>query len=152
MTREELLTKLEKAWADLKESYAGLPDSRMTEPGVVGDWSVKEILAHVTTWEEEALKYLPLISEGGKPPRYSQMYGGIDAFNAQTSEAKRGTALPEVLRRMDEVHAHLTGYLQSVPEEQFTRETPFRHRLRLDTYSHYPLHARMILEWREGSS
>ena len=73
---------------------------------------------------EEALKYLPLISEGGKPPRYSQMYGGIDAFNAQTSEAKRGAALPEVLRRMDEVHAHLTGYLQSVPEEQFTRETP----------------------------
>ena len=43
----------------------------------------------------------------------------------------------------------LIDYLHSVPEEHFTRETPFRHRLRLDTYSHYPLHARAIREWRE---
>ena len=151
MTREQLLAKLDKAWAGLKESYEGLLDSQMTEPGVVGDWSVKDILAHVTTWDEEALKYLPLISEGGKPPRYSLMYGGIDAFNAQTSERKRGLALSDVLRQLDEVHGRLTDYLQSVPEEQFTRETPFRHRLRLDTYSHYPLHAKMIREWRESS-
>jgi hypothetical protein len=36
----------------------------------MGEWSVKDILAHVTTWEEEALKYLPLILTGGRPPRY----------------------------------------------------------------------------------
>src|SRR5437016_14026931 len=54
----------------------------------MGDWSVKEILAHVTIWEEEALKYLPLIINGEKPPRYGQ-YGGLDAFNAQMIEQKK---------------------------------------------------------------
>jgi uncharacterized protein (TIGR03083 family) len=149
MTREQLLTKLEKAWAALQESYAGLSDSQLSEPGVVGDWSVKDMLAHVTTWDEEALKYLPLIIEGGRPPRYSVMYGGIDAFNAQRTEQKRSLSLDEVLSQLDETHRRLVAYVQSVPEEPFTRETPFRHRLRLDTYSHYPLHARMIREWRE---
>ena len=63
MNRQQLLKKLDKAWAEVKESYAGLSDSQLTEPGVTGDWSVKDVLAHVTTWEEEALKYQPLIIE-----------------------------------------------------------------------------------------
>ena len=102
----------------------------------------------VTTWEEEALKYLPLILNGGRPPRYIQ-FGGIDAFNAQMAEQKRDIALSDILRQLDETHRRLLDYLQSVPEEQFARETSFRRRLRLDTYSHYPLHARAIREWRE---
>ncbi len=150
MDKQQLLKRLEKAWAAIKESYAGLSDSRMMEPGVMDNWSVKDILAHVTTWEEEALKYLPLIITGGRPPRYIQ-YGGIDAFNAQMTEQKRSLALSDVLRQLDETHRRLIGYLGSVPEEQFTRETRFRHRLRLDTYSHYPMHAKVIREWRERS-
>ena len=149
MDRQRFLKQLDKAWAEMKESYAGLTGSELAEPGVMGDWSVKDILAHVTTWEEEALKYLPLILRGDRPPRYSIMYGGIDAFNAQMLEQKRGLALSEVLRQMDETHRRLIDYVQSVPEEQFTRETRFRRRLRLDTYSHYPEHAKLIQEWRE---
>jgi hypothetical protein len=149
MNRSQLLKKLDLAWSEVKESYAGLSDSQVTEPGVTGDWSVKDILAHLTTWEEEALQYLPLITKGRRPPQYIT-YGGIDAFNAQTTEQKRDHSLHGVLRQLDETHYRLIGYLQSVPEEQFTRETRFRRRLRLDTYSHYPLHAKMIWEWREG--
>lgn len=152
MDRQQLLKKLDKAWQEIQASYAGLSDSQLTEPGVTGNWSVKDILAHVTTWEEEALKYLPLIVKGGRPPRYSVKYGGIDAFNAQMTEQKRGLSLADVLRQLDETHGRLIAYIQSVPEEQFTQETPFRHRLRLDTYSHYPIHTRMIRAWRERSN
>jgi Protein of unknown function (DUF1706) len=148
MKKDQLLKRLEQAWAAIKESYAGLSDAQLMESGVMGEWSVKDILAHVTTWEEEALKYLPLILTGGRPPRYIQ-YGGIDGFNAQMAEQKREMALSDVLRQLDETHRRLIDYLQSVPEEHFTGKTRFRHRLRLDTYSHYPLHARAIREWRE---
>jgi hypothetical protein len=53
---------------------------------------------------------------------------------------------------MDETHAKLMKYISSMPEEQFATETPFRHRLRLDTYSHYPIHSQAIREWREQRS
>ena len=149
MNRQQLLQKVDEAWAEFKESYAGLSDARLTEPGVVGDWSVKDILAHVTWWEEEALKYLPLIIEEGRPPRYSTHYGGIDAFNALMTERTCDLSLADVLQQQEAIHRQLIDYLQSVPEEQFTRETRFRHRLRLDTYSHYPEHAKAIREWRE---
>jgi uncharacterized protein (TIGR03083 family) len=151
MNRQQLLQKLDQAWAQIKESYAGLSDSQLTEPGVMGDWSVKDILAHVTWWEEEALKHLPLIIKEGRPPRYSTQYGGIDAFNALMTERRQDLSLADVLQQQEETHRRLIDYLQSAPEEQFTRETRFRHRLRLDTYSHYPKHAKAIREWRERS-
>jgi hypothetical protein len=112
---------------------------------------VKDILAHVTTWEEEALKYLPLIIEGGTPPRYVS-YGGIDAFNASTAARKRALSLSEVLQQLHQTHRRLIEYIQGVPEAQFRHETRFRRRLRLDTYRHYAEHARAIGEWRGRST
>jgi hypothetical protein len=80
------------------------------------------------------------------------VYGGIDAFNAQMTELKRGLPLAEVRRQLEDTHSRLVEYLRGVPDEQFTSETRFRRRLRLDTYSHYPIHTRAIREWRERSA
>jgi uncharacterized protein (TIGR03083 family) len=147
----KLLKRLDGAWAAFEESYAGLSDAQLTEPGVTGDWSVKDILAHVTTWEEEALKHLPLIIAGGRPPKYAT-YGGIDAFNDRMTEQKRALSLSDVRRQLDEVHGRLIDFIQSAPGDQFGRETRARRRLRLDTYSHYPIHAGAIREWRQQRS
>ena len=149
MKTRQVLDRLDAAWKDFEESYAGLSDSRLLEPGVTGQWSVRDIIAHVTWWEEEALKHLPLVREGGRPTRYSVKYGGIDAFNALMTEQRSHLPLDEVLRQHDEVHARLLDYVRAAPEELFARETRFRRRLRLDTFAHYPIHARAIRRWRE---
>jgi hypothetical protein len=52
---------------------------------------------------------------------------------------------------MDETHRRLIAYLQTGPEEEFTRETRFRRRVRLDTNGHYAEHMKAIREWRERS-
>ena len=147
MGRRQLLKRLDSAWRDFRESHAGLSGTQMMQSGVTGNWSVRDILAHVTTWEEEALKHLPLVLKGGRPPRYSVKYGGIDAFNALMTGQKRHLSLSEVLRQMDVTHQRLINYIEGAPEQQLREETRFRHRLRMDTYSHYPIHARPIRKW-----
>jgi DinB superfamily len=151
MNTQQVLKRLDAAWADFEASYVGLSESQLLIPGVQGQWSVRDIIAHVTWWEEEALKHLPLIRQGGRPPRYSVQYGGIDAFNALMTEQRRHLSLAEVLRQHDDVHARLLAYARAAPEELYVRETRFRRRLRLDTYGHYPLHAKAIRAWRERS-
>ena len=131
-----------------RESYAGLTDSQLMEPGVTGDWSVRDIIAHVSTWEEEALTHLPMVMRGGRPPRYSFTYGGINAFNAKTTVHKSGLSLAEVLRQQGETHRRLIEFIHAVPEDQFRSETRFRRRLRLDTYGHYSKHADGVRRWR----
>lgn len=150
--RRQVLKRLDKAWVAFNESYAGLSDAQVIEPGVTGAWSVRDTLAHVTAWEEEALKHLPLILKGGMPPRYSVQYGGIDAFNARMTEQKRNLSLSEVRTQLAATHGRLVDFIQSAPEHQLIGETRFRHRLRLDTYSHYPLHAEAIRQWRHRIS
>ncbi len=93
MDRTQLLQRFDEAWRGLLASYADLSESEMIEPGVSGSWSVKDVIAHVTSWEDEALTHLPVILAGGRPPRYSVTYGGIDAFNAKTMERVRRSAL-----------------------------------------------------------
>jgi hypothetical protein len=149
MDRAQLLKRLDTAWEDLKASYAGLTESEMMVPGVTGQWSVRDIIAHVTVWEEEALTHLPVILAGDKPPRYSVTHGGIDAFNARTMAQKRDLSLSKVLQQRDETHQRLTDFIRSVPEEHFRGETRFRRRLRLDTYGHYRRHSTAIQRWRD---
>ena len=148
MTHEQLLRKIENRWQDLLDSYAGLSDSALLEGGVVGAWSVRDIIAHVTVWEVELVKHLPHILAGGRPPKYSDLYGGIDAFNAQMTEVKRGLSLAEVLRERDRTHAKLLRAVSDLPEEQIRTDTRARRRVRLDAYGHYPIHAEAIRRWR----
>ena len=148
MDRRGLLKRLDKSWRDFQEAHAGLSEAQLMMPGVTGKWSVRDILAHVTTWEEEALKHLPLVLKGGRPPRYSLTYGGIDAFNALKTEQKKNLPLAQVLQQMRDVHHRLIAYIEIVPLNQFQGETRFRRRLRLDTYSHYPIHTKAIWKWR----
>lgn len=144
MNRARLLDRLEREWEAFLKSFAGLPGSALMQPGAVGHWSVRDVLAHVSTWEEEALKALPMILEGKRPPRY----GGIDAFNAREQERKRAFSLSQVKQELAATHQHLTAFLASCPEGDYATENRFRRRLRLDTYNHYREHARQITAWR----
>ena len=152
MTQAQLIARIDRAWTSFVESYDGLTEEQMTAPLVTSFWTLKDMISHVTWWEEEALKHLPHIAEGGRPPKYSVTYGSVDAFNGLMTEERRGLSLGEVLRRSEEVHNRLLDYLSSVPEDLIATDTRFRKRLRLDTYGHYPIHTAVIREWRERAT
>src|SRR5260370_2442020 len=112
------MNRLDKGWAAFSGSDAGLSAVQLMEAGVTGAWSVRDILEHVTTWEEEALKHLPLILKGRKPPRYSVTYGGIKAFNALATKEKKGLSLSEVLQQTDPLPQRLTPLIKQPPQHQ----------------------------------
>jgi hypothetical protein len=146
MNRSQLLARIDRPWHAFTASYAGLLDDAMHEPGVVGDWSVKDLIAHISIWEDESLKALPLLLEGLRSPRYN----GIDRFNADQIAARRPLSLAAVLQASHDTHQRLMRYLESVHEAAYSTETRFRHRLRFDTYGHYPEHTEAVLAWRRA--
>ncbi len=147
MNREQLMARINRRWLEFNQAYAGLPDVSMHSAGVVEGWSMKDILTHVATWDGEALKALPIIMQGKRPPRY----GGVDNFNARQYDTNSRYSLAEARSRLADGHVQLLEFLAEVPESQFATETRFRHRLRLDTYSHYAEHTQSILAWRAAN-
>jgi hypothetical protein len=146
LNRDQLLARIDRQWRAFNQALAGLPDAVMLEEGVVEGWSAKDVIAHVATWDGETLKALPLIMQGRRPPRY----GGVDNFNARQYESNARLSLPEARELLIVTHQRLLDLLATVPESWFATETRFRHRLRLDTWSHYPEHTEAILKWRKG--
>jgi hypothetical protein len=144
-----LMTRFDAAWEAFTASYAGLSEPELLQPGVTKAWSVRDIIAHVTIWEEEAQAHLPTVLAGRRPPRYAVTHGGIDAFNAQATARKRDRSLAEVFAEQAAVHRRLVAYIEKAPEHQLAGDTRFRRRLRLDTYGHYAGHTAAILRWRE---
>jgi len=143
MKKEQTLDRLEREWQALVNTWEGLPEDALLQPGTVGHWSVRDVMAHVATWNEEAIKALPVILEDKPLPRYM----GIDAFNAREQERKQYLSLEQVKRETLATYNKLTDYLQNLPEAAFNRPR-FNKRLRLDTIGHYREHAAQIAVWR----
>ncbi len=125
----------------------GLSQKEMMESVFDGGWSVKDLLSHVTTWEEEAIKAMGLMARGQPQPRYRQ-YGGVDGFNAWESEKKAGLSLEDVQSQLMETHHMLMSVVAEMAEEHWATETRIRRRLRIDTYGHYLLRRDQIMDWR----
>jgi hypothetical protein len=149
MKKEKILIKLDDRWQEFLRSFEGLPESQMIQDAQEGGWSIKDILVHVRTWEAEALKYLPIILENQRLPRYKDLYGGINAFNAMTYETNKDLPLKTVQANLWDTHQRLLTYLQSIPEEHFASGTRFLRRLSADTYNHYPEHSETIKQRRD---
>src|SRR3990172_955693 len=99
----QLLNQLNREWQAFLDSFEGLPESALSQPGVVGAWAIRDIMGHVTTWAQEALGRLPIVLAHEAGPGYSS-YGGIDAFNAKRVAEKSGQALDQIRRELTATH------------------------------------------------
>jgi len=53
IAKDELLTMIRTARARRETLLAEIPAAWLTEPGVTGEWSIKDIIAHITWGERE---------------------------------------------------------------------------------------------------
>lgn len=77
-TKGELIERARRAHTALEQTIGGLTDAQMTAPGE-GGWSIKDILAHITAWEQMLLRF-----HIGKKP-FGEA-AGMEAVNYETDE------------------------------------------------------------------
>jgi hypothetical protein len=95
---EELVTALEAARADFLDALANVDADLVTVPGVMEDWSVRDLVVHVAAWAEHATRALDLASEGrGAEFDYSTQQ--TDAMNNAILAEGRGISPAAALAR-----------------------------------------------------
>jgi hypothetical protein len=147
--REDLLEQMEKARSELRGSYQGLPDEQMTRLGAVGEWSVKDVLSHVASWDEVMLPDLARIARGETPALASVDLesASFDAANAAIMSQRRELPLAQVLRDLDIDRADVMAAVGRVPDSALA-EGQFGRILIQITAAHDKEHAAGIYEWR----
>ena len=155
MTRDEFLALMLTARERLWSAFAGLSGEGMTQPGVNGDWSVKDILAHLAFWEEDARQRLELVTDHrAEHIRYYASGEEIDATNAEVYAARRYWMPAEAEQALRLARERLLKALTVLTDEQL-QSTPggisVLGWLAADTFEHDHKHLPQILAWRERS-
>ncbi|OGO50937.1 MAG: hypothetical protein A2148_02245 [Chloroflexi bacterium RBG_16_68_14] len=148
--RERLVRDLEQARNELRASFQGLSDEQLTQTGAVGEWSVKDVLSHVASWEETALPDLARLARGDTPVLASiDLYAAnFDPMNAMIMSLRRNLSLPQVLRELDILRADFLAAVARLPDSVLV-EGQFGRVLVQITAEHDQEHAQHILEWRK---
>lgn len=148
----QLERELEAASHELRASIQGLTDEQMTRLGAVGEWSVKDVLSHATSWKELALPDLVRLARGDIPALASigdLESANYDAPNSIIMALRRNLPLDQVLRELDTVHADFVEAARRLPTSAIV-EGQFGRGLLQITVEHDREHARDILAWRKN--
>jgi hypothetical protein len=138
----QLLQRIDDAWSDFLDAIDGIPDERMDEPGVAGEWSVKNLLGHIAFWEDRATGHIER-ALAGLPDEESDEV--VEGLNAQDHAARQGRCVSEERAALHRAHAAVTELLESV---EGLDAGDLDEAVRWDTYQHYAEHAPDIRAWR----
>src|SRR3990172_10432092 len=69
----------------------------MLEPGVIGDWSIKDILVHLSLWEAELVTLLWQARQGRRPTTAQLGDESVDDLNARWYQMHKDRDLAQVL-------------------------------------------------------
>ena len=93
-----------------------LPEPEILRPRTQDQWSVKDVLGHLLSCDEETLRRFRLIARG-RADRivWFESMTYADRFNARTVARARRYGLAALLRRMARAHAELVERLRRLP-------------------------------------
>ena len=122
-SKDQLLSALQNEQAGWKRLLDDIGEARMIEPGVAGEWSIKDIVAHLTCWRrrtvgrfQAALKHEP---EPAPPwPPHLHETTTDDEINAWIYASNRDRPLTDILQESDVVFQQLVDTLSAFPEAE----------------------------------
>ena len=116
MTRDDLWARLVEDRAALEALWQPLDEAAMLAvPGPQADWSVKDLIAHITWWESYALLQLPAALERQGGPLTREQ---TDLINAGVYEQFAHMPLPDVLEAFAESFTQLEAAITPLTDEE----------------------------------
>jgi hypothetical protein len=120
MTKDEVITVVEASWRRLDSSVEGLDEAALLQPGVVGEWSIKDILGHVTACDQLVVQYLERRRRGEPPP--ARDWTSVDEYNAREAAARQGWSPARILDEAAEVRDRLRALLAGLTDEEWEEQ------------------------------
>jgi len=119
MKKSELLDWLQEAYRNWQSLLAEIGEARMDQPGVNGDWSMKDLIAHLTGWQPRLISRIQAAQRGEPepPPPWPAHLQTEDEVNAWIYESNRGRSVREVLDESRQVFRQLLAVIEGLPDD-----------------------------------
>lgn len=115
MSKQDFLARVRAGRADLNQAISGLTEEQLTHEIVTGEWTVKDMLAHLAAWQGEARRAAERLAGGEAHPYLVEE--DIDEWNARRVAERRRLPLVDVMQEFNDAHDALLASLERCPED-----------------------------------
>jgi hypothetical protein len=149
---QQMIDTIQNTWTTWETLLTQIEQEQLTQPGVAGDWSLKDIIAHITWHEQEMVGLITAHALVG-----SELWNlPTDERNAAIYEEVRNEPLEQVLAESAEIHQQLLEALPSLSDEDLADASSFPNMppdwqpwmlIAQNTYEHYQDHIQDVQRW-----
>lgn len=156
--KQALVARLTEARNELLTLVRGLPADRLEIPGAVGDWSVKDVIGHIASWENRLLTLVQTVLNGHAAQiEWISGSEALEAWNQKQYLRKRDWAWHETIRELALLREEVLWNIGWATPEQLFQQ----HELAAGTVSpdgllegiaeHDEEHLAQLRVWAEGN-
>lgn len=139
-----ILARMAERYRALQSALAHVDDAALQRPGSWGDWSLKDLLAHLIYWQSSTIQRLQLYADGRIAEAAALApadEAAMNVMNLGVYQANREQSPAEMRRVFATTYQALRTAAKSIPPEQYRDETlPLRAWLAGNSYEHYDEH------------
>jgi hypothetical protein len=148
--RDALLADLVATRDAFHDVLATVDAELATVPGVMEDWSVRDIVFHLAVWCEHAAEALALAT-AGRGDEFAYSTGDTDAMNERFLAEGRGVSPAQALRREESAfaafHAAVANVEPAVLDLKLGNGDSVAEVIAYDGPEHYAEHAGHLRAW-----
>jgi uncharacterized damage-inducible protein DinB len=155
--RQMLAGQVNDARERLLASFAGLTDEELSQPGVDGDKSVKDILANIAAWDRGYTRMFKAMVVGERDPMLDMDEEALEQFNHDEYEQDKDKAVGEVINELNSAREALVACLRDVDNVQLFAPAPGDEHADMSIAACLSVivaedeqHADTVEEWREA--
>ena len=159
IVKAELLGRIQALHAQLAATVAALTPAQLEQPSMPDGWAVKDVLAHITWWEQRMIQLLRSAQRGEPYERLAlpdeAPDGVIDRVNGEVFAANRDRPAADTLMERQRSFADVLATIDALGAGDTIDPAPLEAILGSDvaafiagdTYEHYAEHDTAIREW-----
>jgi Mycothiol maleylpyruvate isomerase N-terminal domain len=147
MPMEQLIADLERERARLLAAVAAISPASMTTPGLIGEWSAREMIAHLGYWAGHAAEVIHAV-EDGRGDEIGQGEPSVDEVNETVARVARQADIGAVRKREAASFEALVERLReldvTILAERLPSGATLEEAVREDGPDHYREHAKEL--------
>jgi hypothetical protein len=122
MDQQETIKFLKNDHKKMEEVITSLTSQQCTKIPIIGNWTVKDILAHISAWKIEQLKDIDIILKGNKP-----WYVGTstDEYNQIEIKRRKSWSFKKVYKEWQDSFHAVIKRIRELSSKDWKKETKY---------------------------
>jgi len=118
-TKAQLLSEGDVERRALESFLTMLTERQMTQPGALGSWTAKDVLAHLAEWDRMLIGWLTVSQRGKAPdvPAKGYKWSQLPALNEAIRRKHASRSVKQVLAMFRRSRRQVVAAIEALPEE-----------------------------------